>query len=200
VYGVISALTLGVVALSAGSTPSVPVAGEVPPGVVEGIERAVAGWEDAAAGDPDGLGEGFVVGGPQWVQLQEDVAEGGGGLDLAVGELRLRRLADDVAVVWTEVEASRPGFRSRSFGWDFEMVREGDRWLVWTVVEAERPSGSPTTLPAATDPAAAVEAPTPARSEGTRIPAASAWAVVITVAATALAGYLAPRLDRGGQR
>ena len=35
---------------------------------------------------------------------------------------------------------------------------------------------------------------------GVRLPALSAWIVVVTVIGVALAGYLAPRLDRGRER
>jgi hypothetical protein len=36
-------------------------------------------------------------------------------------------------------------------------------------------------------------------AKGTRLPALSAWIVVVTLVGVAVAGYMAPRIDRRGE-
>jgi hypothetical protein len=83
------------------------------------------------------------------------------------------------------------------------------------VVAADRPTGSetatgapPTTATPSTSEVAATSATAdrrvealsePLKADGTRIPALSAWVVVVTVIGVAAAGYVAPRLDRRSQ-
>lgn len=192
---------------------------------VDVARAAVEAWSHfAATGDLTMASEHFVVDGPQWEQFEaESVAwrdsTGSERLQLEILEDRIRRLDSATATVWLSIRASKPGFTSEVFGWDFDLVRDGGRWLVWTVVPAAEPTG-PSEVPASEAPTASTTTTTTASDAsvvdrrdadheppvaaagspaGTRIPVLSAWVVVVTLVGVAVAGYLAPRFDRGDQ-
>ena len=201
---------------------------DVPVPLVDAVRQALDEWaEFASTGDITAIVTGFALEGPQRRQLEGESAaiENPGDLEpfrFTVRELRLRSLEAESATVWARVEAARSGFESQIFTWDFDLIRSDGRWQVWTVVEAEPPplgprpdltaqetpiSTSATTTTAAPDesieptPIEADMAPTdPSVGGGVRLPALSAWIIVITVVGVALAGYLAPRLERRGER
>lgn len=203
---------------------------DVPESLSTAVQEAVEAWgEFTVSGDVADLSPFFVPGGPQWQQLEAESVDGNGSLPvepplhLEIVRMRLRSHDPAVATVWAEVEASRPGYQSEVFGWDFDLVRRQGRWRVWTVVGAlEPPVSEPqrradsaaangatsTTRPTApTAPAEprvteneATILASPDRSSGTRIPALSAWIIVVTIIGVTAAGYLAPRLDQRGER
>jgi hypothetical protein len=138
-------------------------------------------------------------------------------------ELRMRSVASERATVWARVEVTRAGHESQTLSWDFDLLRVDGRWRVWTVLGAPRPrmaithpsaephpslvtttSSLSTTTTAGTQStehvAAAVEAPASNPNSGVLLPLLSAWIIVISVVGVALAGYLAPRLDRRAER
>lgn len=205
---------------------SAPAADGLAGDAVEAARAAVEAWSHfAATGDLTMVSELFVVDGPQWKQFEaESVTRGDSTgsehLQLEILEGRVRRLDSATATVWLNVRASRPGFTPETFDWDFDLTRDDGRWLVWTVIPAAEPTGpaevliseSPTTLSTTTT-TTPPDAPVIDRrdadygppmaaagsSTGTRIPALSAWIVVVTMVGVAVAGYLAPRFDRGGE-
>jgi hypothetical protein len=200
---------------------------EVPSLLVEAVTEALAGWgEFASSGDLTTVEPWFAEGGPQHQQLEaESVAwtdEGGyEPLRFVVRELRLRRVGVETATVWARVEAIRPGFEPRVFSWDFDLVLRDGRWQVWTVVAAQPPDPAPpvtqvapgtlTTSPSTTVASLSESPPGPRElavspvaeatspPTGVRLPVLSAWIIVITIVGVALAGYLAPRIDRRGE-
>ncbi|MFP4554073.1 MAG: hypothetical protein ACLFRT_09465 [Actinomycetota bacterium] len=147
-----------------------------------------------------------------------------GALEMKIRDLRLRRRGSTTATVWARIQVSRAGHIPEVGSWDFDLINEEGRWLVWTVVPAEPPptgaakeSSPPTTLARSTTTLAAdsqphdlslASAPNPEPVErtqpssldgstrGVRIPALSAWIIVVTLVGVAAAGYLAPRVDR----
>ena len=194
------------------SSPAQP-----PTAIAIALDEALNSWSQfSATADLEVVRSSFVVGGPQWRQFVSEAA-GSAVVDprrFTVHEAHLRRLDVRTATVWAEVEVSQPGRVAQTFGWDFDFTLEDGQWLVWTVVAADRPTDSesamgafPTTAisstsqPAATSPTdRRVEALSePPKAAGTRIPALSAWVVVVTVIGVAAAGYVAPRLDRRRQ-
>lgn len=199
---------------------------EMPEGLRDAMDRVLDDWvQFAATGGLEAVGVSFVAGGPQLRQFEiesntREIVSSQPPLRLEARKMRLRRYDPSRATVWVEVEASRVGYISEVFGWDFDLVRDDGRWLVWTVVPATEPteppemlvSGSPTTLSTTTTTTASGAYPLDRRdtdhrspvaaassSSGTRIPVLSAWIVVVTVVGVAVAGYLAPRFDRGGE-
>lgn len=193
----------------------------VPSQISDAVHEALTGWARFAnSGEAAALEAAFVAGGPQHRQLIGEAPSGrgdGGPLTFQVLEIRLRALTTETAIVWLRVEVSGVGYESQVFGWDFDLLSVDGRWRVWTVVEAERPtvtvirtqppvasSGPPATTTIPSHPAAVAGTAEPAveatasteAATGTRIPAVSAWVIVVTVVGVAVAGYLAPRLDR----
>lgn len=180
----------------------------------------------ASTGDLAATETVFVVGGPQHRQFANESTTGDVGdtshpLSFTVREIRLRSLGTERATVWVRVNAERLGFESQVFNWDFDLLRRDGRWKVWTVLPAADPppdaaSAGPTTEPLAPTSSTVVDQPPDTlpltlensaafptgsealsqRSRGVRIPALSAWIIVITIVGVTLAGYLAPRLDR----
>jgi len=196
---------------------------DVPEPLVEVVHRALDEWSQfAATGDLALVGSSFVLGGPQWSQfkIESGAGEGTPGaepLRLEVRRLRLRSLDVTTATLWGEVAASRIGFESEILGWDFDLISRDGQWRVWTVVAADEPTGpietqsagaetTTTTLPPAqvSDPEQRVSeegmaAAAAVTAKGTRLPALSAWIVVVTLIGVAVAGYMAPRIDRRGE-
>ena len=194
---------------------------DLPQSLTEGIHAALDAWSEfATTGDLAVLGSSFVSYGPQWRQFEAEsfARQGlpdGEPLRLEILEARMRRLDSTTATVWGRVEASRAGHISEVFGWDFDLVRDNGGWRVWTVVEADEPPSnaqvparapSVTATTTTTAPVAEPEidadrlaAAASGSSSGTRLPVLSAWIVVITVVGVALAGYMAPRIDRRGE-
>lgn len=189
--------------------------------LVDVVHGALEAWSAfATSGDLSLLRPSFVLDGPQWRQLEAESSafrqsRGGASLHMDTREVRLRRLDSNTATVWVEVEASRVGFVSQVFSWDFDLLRDNGRWLVWTVVPAERPANSAqdtstavpdsnsitttTTTAQRSMPEPEAAAVSAGSSTGTRIPVLSAWIVVVTVVGVAVAGYMAPRFDRGSE-
>lgn len=192
----------------------------------EAVEKALASWtEFAAKGDVSGLAHAFLVGGPQYGQFMEESAAPNrprrpDPLRFVLHDAEVRSLGTDSATLWTRVEATRVGFESQVFSWDFDLVRDGSDWKVWTVVPADRPRPAAamaepdprprltlTTTSTTTAPyspsvereatgAPENETSPPPSTKGVRLPALSAWIIVITIVGVAAAGYLAPRLER----
>lgn len=222
----VSALTAGVALVSAASTAAVATE-DLPEPLTEAIHAGLDAWSEfATTGDLAVLGSSFVSDGPQWRQFEAESAAwtdppGGDPLRFEIRQYWLRYLESTAATVWVELEASRAGFASEVFGWDFDLILDNGRWRVWTVVPADRPSesaqvaadpGPPKPVPTTTQPAAepnpvpqstiaggAQIAAAADRSRGTRLPMLSAWIVVVTVVGVAVAGYMAPRIDRRGE-
>lgn len=192
--------------------------------IADAVREALDGWARyATTGDLLALGSSFVRGGPQWRQFEAESAIGrpslsGAPLHFDLHDIRLRSRDTTEATVWVEVEARRDGFVRETFGWDFDVIKEDGQWRVWTVISAVEPpesaqlraldattTTSTTTTPASTaamsDPASEepVAAAAAGSVRGTRIPVLSAWVVVVTVVGVAVAGYMAPRIDRRGE-
>ncbi len=217
-------LSAVVVLLLIGPRPAFAAEDEVPVPVVDAVDEALMAWvEFATTGDTAGIESVFVVEGPQYRQLMAESSartdtESPEPLHFIIRELRLRSLGPERSTVWARVEATRLGFESQILSWDFDLIRRDRRWQVWTVLAAGRPevetmprfessttSTTSTTTPPGKEPTeqehtAAQTVDSVARKPGVRLPALSAWIVVITVIGVALAGYLAPRLDRGRER
>lgn len=191
--------------------------GSVQEDLVRAVEDGLRSWERYANEGQHSDLSWLVEGGPQLIQLTSEVPIGPPPLRFETNEIRVRALQADRAVVWAEVVARRDGHHSATWGWDFELVAADDEWLVWTVVEAERPTATPgtntsvsssTTSPPSSSTSSLVErgdedasihigADVVDRGQGgTRIPAISAWVIVITVAGVAAAGYMAPRIEK----
>jgi hypothetical protein len=196
---------------------------EAPEPLVEAVHEALDDWSQfATTGDLALVGTSFVVGGPQWAQFKTEAgaAEGRPGVEplrFEVRHLRLRALDATTATLWAEVAASRTGFESEIYAWDFDLIYRDGLWRVWTVVAADEPTAPVETQPAwaeattTTAPPAQVFDPEPrgfeegtaaaaaVTAKGTRLSALSAWIVVITLVSVAVAGYMAPRIDRRGE-
>ena len=210
--------------LSASPRSASAAEAEIPLPLADTVTEALVSWAQfAMTGDSAVLDSVFVVGGPQHRLLDEESstwnsASGLEPLRLIVRELRLRSSGSERATVWASIEATRVGFESRILSWDFDLIRLDDRWKVWTVLAASRPevetmprfeSSTTSTISTTAFPDEGLteqehtEAQTinsVVRQPGVRLPALSAWIVVVTVIGVALAGYLAPRLDRGRER
>lgn len=218
-----------VVLLQTGLGSAAAVEDEVPAPLADAVDAALEAWAGfATTGGTAGIESAFVLGGPQHRQLLREsadmaVADGAEPLLFTILELRMRSVASERATVWARVEATRAGFESQTLTWDFDLLRVDGRWQVWTVLEAPRPrmavtapsaepptslvtttSSLSTTTTVGTQPtdpmAAAVEAPPSKPNSGVRLPLLSAWIIVVSVVGVALAGYLAPRLDRRAGR
>jgi hypothetical protein len=207
--------------------PTSATQSDVPRPLVDAVSQALGEWGAfASTGDLTALRTGFAAGGPQRRQLEAESAtwtDDGASkpLRFVIRELRLRRLGTATATVWAQVEVTRPGFESQRFAWDFDLVLREGRWQVWTVVAARPPDAAPSVSEVAPETTATSPSTTVAsRSEsppetrelavspvaeatspptGVRLPALSAWIIVITIVGVALAGYLAPRIDRRGE-
>lgn len=196
------------------------------PPLVRAVEEALEAWSGfTVTGDVAGLAAAFVVGGPQHGQFVEESATWNGSrnpepIRFGIRDLQVRSVGVDSATVWARVEAVRVGFGSQTFMWDFDLARSNGDWKVWTVVPASRPQSAPVVLDPNPPPrltstttstiappfsaqvereatAAPEVEPSPRRStDGVRLPALSAWIIVITIVGVAAAGYLAPRLER----
>lgn len=156
----------------------------------------------------------FIPGGAQYEQLAGESPSGSPPLRFVAEQTVIRSLATGSATVWARVRVEREGYQPEVFHWDFDLVRTGEGWRVWTVVPAERPdevepsSTTPTTtgttgrsLTQTRESSSPLAAETPSNgTTGIRLPALSAWIIVITIAGVALAGYLAPRIDRRRER
>ena len=197
---------------------------EVPAPLANTVAEALAVWAQVAtSGDSAVLSAVFVIGGPQHRLLDKESstwnsASGLEPLRFMIRELRLRSSGSEAATVWASIEATRVGFESRILSWDFDLIRSDGRWKVWTVLAADLPETDAmprfesSTTSATSTTAALIEEPSEqehigaqtihpvVRKPGVRLPALSAWIIVITVIGVALAGYLAPRLDRGRER
>jgi hypothetical protein len=191
--------------------------------LIDAVEDSVEDWARfASTGDLDTLDETFVKHGPQWQlfrseSLDWDVLVGAEPMRFKLQETDLRSLGSDSATMWAEVQAARVGFRAEVYSWDFDLIKQDGRWMVWAVVQARSlPTGPPnysitattaTPLTINTQPGWATTAtPIPTAtgptesdadsSPGVRLPAISAWIIIITLVGVAMAGYMAPRLDR----
>ncbi len=200
---------------------------EIPVPLVDAVSEALVAWEEfATTGDTAALESEFAVEGPQYRLLDEESSAWNRTDSLepfrfTIRELDLRSVGPELATVWAGVEATRVGFESQTLSWDFDLIRRGGRWKVWTVLATERPETGSTTVepgsePSVTSTTATTAAPDTDPSEqaqsaaqpidsgsskaGVRLPALSAWIIVITVVGVALAGYLAPRLDRRAEQ
>jgi len=217
-------LVVAVSVLLVAGSPTGSATEEVPAPLAEAVQRALQEWSDfGTTGDLAVFGMSFAGDGPQWQQFEsESIAERGSlgsePLRLEAQRMRLRSLDPTTATVWVEVKASREGFRSETFTWDFDLIRRDGPWQVWTVVETDEPrlavpAPQPPPSTGAVSPTTAVEPEvaeaSPAERQlppvstdgprGTRIPALGAWFVVLTVVGVAVAGYVAPRVDRRGE-
>lgn len=203
--------------------PSTSAASDVAGQVVEAVRAAIDGWSQfTATGDLAAASSHFVVDGPQWQQFEAESAAWGDStgsepLQLEILENHIRRLESATATVWVKVRASRTGYESEVFGWDFDLIDRDGEWRVWTVVPADEPTAPVETQPAGARatttiaPPGQVFDPEPrgfeegtaaaaaASGKGTRLPALSAWIVVVTLVGVAVAGYMAPRIDRRGE-
>lgn len=194
---------------------------DVPWPLANAVGEALAVWAQVATTrDSVLIGSAFVVGGPQHRQLEGessawDDSDSLEPLRFTIRELLLRTSGPENATVWASVEVTRIGFKSETRSWDFDLIGRGGQWRVWTVLAADRPQSdkiphvgsttiSTTSTTSAIDEEPSGQEHTVAQgidsgrpSSGVRLPALSAWIVVTTVIGVALAGYLAPRLDRG---
>lgn len=207
----------------------VPIGGlSASPGVEAGAEEvnspfspeevvgfALEAWSQfTSLGELVVLDELFILEGPQYEQLAGEVPAGDPRMVFRAEQMVVRSEESTSATVWTKVRVEREGYQPEVYEWDFDLVRTSDGWRVWTVVPAQRPDETPpsSTAPTANEgtvpprnqaraSAAPIAASTPSNSTtGVRLPALSAWIIVITIAGVALAGYLAPRIDRRWER
>ena len=212
---VFAVLLLAAVPISVSAADS-----DVPVPLANAVSEALAVWAQVATtGDNVLIGSAFVGGGPQYRQLEAessawDASDSLEPLRFTIRELLLRTSGPEHATVWASVEVTRVGFESETHSWDFDLIGRGGRWQVWTVLAADRPQSdtiphvessttSTTSTTSALDEEPSEQEHTVAQgvdsgrpSSGVRLPAMSAWIVVVTVIGVALAGYLAPRLDR----
>jgi hypothetical protein len=213
-----TALATGsLLALALGGTAK--ASDEHPQPFTEPIHDALDAWSDfVGTGDLAAIEGAFSVNGPQWRQFQVESTRPGDTthLRLRALDLRPRQRASTTATVWAEVEVSGAGFLPKVFSWDFDLIREEGQWLVWTVVPAQSPPASAERAPASVtvtpEPTGRMHpaTSTPAqrtveagpethnldRPHGIRLPAISAWIIVVTLVGVAVAGYMAPRIDR----
>lgn len=220
-----AATVLGIgLSVALGSNATASASDDVPGSIDQAVQAALDAWSDfATTGDLSTVGMSFVREGPQFRQFEieanawEPEAEADP-LEMEVLDLRLRKAGSTTTTVWVRVEVGRTGFVSEVRSWDVDLVKENGHWLVWTVVPVEGPpteparveSGPTTTVTEGSTtverPLSAVSSPPPAQSaqvspsadspRGVRIPALSAWIIVLTLAGVAVAGYMAPRIDR----
>jgi hypothetical protein len=207
--------------LVASSLSAHPAAEESAP-LIDAVEDSLEDWARfAGTGDLGALNGTFVEHGPQWRLFTSESVDwvpevGVEPIRFRVQESALRSLGSSSATVWALVEAARVGFQTRVYSWDFDLIKQHGRWMVWTVSQARsRPSGSAgrpgtTTVPSSTmneqagsattaTPISIARAPTKPDSDastGIRLPAISAWITVVTLVCVAVAGYMAPRIDR----
>lgn len=176
---------------------------------------ALKSWSQfTSLGELAVLDEVFMLEGPQYGQLVGEAPSGEPRLTFKAEQTVLRSEGATSATVWAKVQVTREGYQPEIREWDFDLVLTEDGWRVWTVVSAPRPtetapssSAPPTTEPSqsarveARERSAPIAASTPStQNTGVRLPALSAWIIVITLAGVALAGYLAPRIDRRRER
>lgn len=159
----------------------------------------------------DGL---FLREGPQYEQLAAETPLGEPRLVFRAEQMVVRSADETSATVWASVQVAREGHQPEVHEWDFDLVRTEEGWRVWAVVPAQRPVETVPSSIAPTEEAEIVPPRTQARERaapmaastlsnsatGVRLPALSAWIIVITIAGVALAGYLAPRIDRRRER
>lgn len=183
------------------------------PEVVVGF--ALEAWSQfTSLGEPSILDGPFFREGPQYEQLAGEGPAGEPRLMFRAEQMVVRSADATSATVWARVEVTREGHQPEVHEWDFDLVLTEEGWRVWTVVPAPRPvetapsSTPPTTTQGIVPPqtqaresVAPLAASTSSNSaKGVRLPALSAWIIVITIAGVALAGYLAPRIDRRRER
>jgi hypothetical protein len=101
-------------------------------GEIEAAEAAVRAWGSfAGTGDIDSISEWFAAEGPQYMQLETEVAA----IVPSAGynfDLRHARLIEP-GLVRGSVLVTTPNDKPQEYQWDIELVREAGRWKVWTV-------------------------------------------------------------------
>jgi hypothetical protein len=212
-----TAFAAGSLLLALGGTAN--ASEEHPQPLTRPIHDALAAWSEfVGTGDLAAIETAFAVNGPQWRQFQIESTRPRDStrLRLRALDLRPRQLAPTTATVWAEVEVSGAGFLPKVFAWDFDLIRKDGHWLVWTVIPAQSPPASaehsPASVTITSEPTGTVHPATSTPAEramdagpethsldpphGIRLPAISAWIIVATLVGVAVAGYMAPRIDR----
>jgi hypothetical protein len=110
------------------------------PGTVQGSSggeigaaaEAVRAWGVfVSTGDIDRLSEWFAIDGPQYLQLQSEVAH------IVPGSVRYFELSQaellNPGLVRGSVTVSGGGGDQQVYRWDLELIQRDGHWMVWTV-------------------------------------------------------------------
>jgi hypothetical protein len=189
--------------------PSSPAAAPEPAEPETAVVEALESWSSfATTGLLGELASAFSHDGPQYGQLARESPLGDPPLTLSAREIETGSIEGDTATVSASVRASREGYVAETYEWTFTLVRTGLTWQVWTVLPATAEANSEpvTTTSHSPTPQLSTEgresgpvsmiAADETEPSGLRIPALSAWILVITIVGVAAAGYLAPRIDK----
>ncbi len=106
--------------------------GDVGGAEIEAAAQAVRAWGDfAATGDIGVISEWFAGDGPQYSQLQAEVASivSGGVYDFALSDAELVGPGLVRGSMTVTGESGEP----QTYLWDIELVLQDGRWKVWTV-------------------------------------------------------------------
>jgi hypothetical protein len=163
------------------------------------VDSVFKAWSDSTTGVGVGPLEALAAAGsPQVGQVAAEVPHDEA-VTFTLGERTLLHSSSDVEVVAVDVAASAAGFVTETMELEVEFVIRDGRCLLWTIVGAgdsevgvdqDRPSLQ-------VSEAVSVEGVAGTQAGNVvMLPPIVAWIVVVTLVAVALAGYLAPRLDR----
>jgi hypothetical protein len=100
-------------------------------GEIKAADGAVRAWASfATTGDIGTLSGWFATDGPQYSQLEEEVADlvPGGRYEFSLSEAKVVEPGLVRGSVTVTHEAG-----SKTYRWDFELIKEDGRWRVWTV-------------------------------------------------------------------
>jgi len=186
----------------------------------DSLQGALEDWgRFVESGDPAVLNGSFAPEGPQFGHLSAETDSGPVRPDHRATTLTLRgyqivHRRQETATVRAQVEAFRESHASTLHAWRVDLVSRQGAWLVWNVGPVDTSteksgltSGTTTTversegmrfsplLSSSQEHVAAAPVGEPESRAGTRLPALSAWIIVITILGVATAGYLAPRID-----
>ena len=127
--------TLLVVGLGVGfwNVTSMPEArGKIGEGEIETAQAAVNAWASfASTGDIEFVSPWFAADGPQYAQLQVEVAKivPGGVYHFALSGARVV----GPGLVRGSVTVTSESGETQRYRWDIELVQQGRTWKVWTV-------------------------------------------------------------------
>lgn len=104
--------------------------------LITDTRSALEAWARfASSGDVRALDGHFLVGGPQYLQLQSETSSVGDGDDYSF-TLQDAEIVHEGLIAGT-VTVYRDGVFSSSHRWEIELRLPGDRWQIWTVRSLE---------------------------------------------------------------